>query len=168
MVKYPIAIGRSSKCEFSFPQDKEVSRIHAVVELRGDHWYLVDQDSTNGSYVNDQRVTVPFPLKDDDLIQIGEQRLHVVSGLSLGLKDASVDNFAGYPHYYVLLKVPMAASQEQIDEAYAALIEIFDPYLHPASEMVQLLRRELEEAYGVLRDPVKRAEYDATIMKKDG
>lgn len=163
MVKFPIAIGRSTTCEFSFPQDKEVSRIHAVVELRGEHWYLVDQKSTNGSYVNGQRATVPFPLKEDDIIQIGEQRLHVKRGLTFGLLNATSGIYAGYPHFYVLMKVSREASQEQIDDAYAALKAIFDPALHPNSDMIQLLLRELDEAYSVLGDPTKRAEYDATI-----
>lgn len=163
MVKDPIAIGRSATCEFSFPLDKEVSRLHAVIELRGQHWFLIDQKSTNGSLVNGQRATVPFPLKDDDLIEIGEQRLHVRSGLTFGLKDAPSAKYSGYPHYYVILKVEVGASQLEIDEAYGALVKIFNPALHPDSMMVGLLQTEIDEAYGVLGDPIQRSTYDATL-----
>ena len=166
MVKDPIAIGRSASCEFSFPHDKEVSRLHAVIELRGLHWYLVDQKSTNGSFVNGQRATVPFPLKDDDLIEIGDQRLFVKSGLTFGLQSESSFKFQGYPHYYVLLKVEIGASQLDIDAAYSALLEIYDTTLHPNSDMVKRLAEELEEAYGVLGNPDRRAQYDATLSDR--
>jgi hypothetical protein len=114
--------------------------------------------------VNGQRATVPFPLKDDDLIQIGEQRLHVKSGLTLDIKDASIANLAGYPHLYWVMKLQVGATQEEIDEAHSALAKIFDPSLHPGSEMAQRLHEELEEAYRVLGDPVRRAEYIATLI----
>ncbi|MDR3692202.1 MAG: FHA domain-containing protein [Fimbriimonas sp.] len=163
MVKDPIGIGRSANCEFSFPHDREVSRLHAIIELRGEHWYLADQKSTNGSLVNGQRVTVPFPLKDGDVIQIGEQRLHVKSGLYLGNQDASSAKHIGYPHHYIVLKVPMEALQEDIDSAYGSLRAIFDPTLHPGNPFVEPLLAELEESYEILRHPESRSEYDATI-----
>ncbi len=38
--------------------DSEVSRRHAQVEFRGPNTYLRDLKSTNGTYVNEQRITV--------------------------------------------------------------------------------------------------------------
>jgi len=163
MVKDPIGIGRAATCEFSFPDDREVSRIHAIIEQRGEHWFVVDQKSTNGSYVNSQRVTVPFPLKEDDVIEIGEQRLHVKSGLDFTVKDSVDTTHAGCPHLYVILKVNRNSSLEEIDRAYSALAKIFDPNLHPGDEMALRLTKELEEAYRTLSDPDRRAAYDATL-----
>jgi pSer/pThr/pTyr-binding forkhead associated (FHA) protein len=79
----PVKVGRSAECDFSFPDDKQVSRFHAVLEERPNGWFVVDNKSTNGSYVNGQRVTVPFPIKDGDVIEIGDQRLRVCSGIDL-------------------------------------------------------------------------------------
>lgn len=39
-------------------EDSEVSRRHAQVEFRGPNTYLRDLRSTNGTYVNEQRITV--------------------------------------------------------------------------------------------------------------
>ncbi len=164
MVKDPIGIGRSATCEFAFPDDREVSRMHAIIERRGDHWFLADQKSTNGSFVNSQRVTVPFPLKDGDLIEIGDQRLHVKSGVDFRIKERPVASYAGYPHLYVLLKVAPTAPQGEVDGAYGALVKIYSPELHPESEMVKLLLQEIVEAYAILGDPVRRADYDATLQ----
>lgn len=76
-----IRVGRTSDCDFAFPADKQVSRLHAIFEPRPNGWFVVDNKSTNGSYVNGQRVTVPFPIKEGDVIEIGDQRLRVCSGL---------------------------------------------------------------------------------------
>ena len=163
MVKDPIGIGRAASCEFSFPGDKEVSRMHAVVELRGQHWYLIDQKSTNGSFVNGQRVTVPFPLKDDDLIQIGEQRLHVKSGLNFNVKDTDRFKYQGYPHFYLVLKVEIEASQFEIAAAHKALTEIYSASLPEHGSLCMELLGDIDEAYEVLGNPESRAEYDATL-----
>ncbi|MBN2497301.1 MAG: FHA domain-containing protein [Deltaproteobacteria bacterium] len=63
-------IGRSPDCDVVIP-DQLVSRQHAVIERRGDGWYLVDQDSGNGTFINDERV-YEEPLYDGDLIQVGD------------------------------------------------------------------------------------------------
>jgi hypothetical protein len=163
MIRDPIAIGRAATCELSFPQDKEVSRIHAIVELRGKHWYLADQKSTNGSFVNGQRVTVPFPIKDGDVIEIGGQLLKVVTGIDFTVKAGDGFSYSGYPHLYVILKVEQGATAEEIEAAYLALAAIFDPAARSGNEMATRLMKELEDAYAVLSDPERRAEYDGSL-----
>ena len=39
-----------------FLDDVTVSRKHAVVERRGEEWFVVDRGSLNGSYVNRDRI----------------------------------------------------------------------------------------------------------------
>jgi len=52
--------------------DRRVSRQHAELRREGAHWVLHDLDSTNGTFVNEQRLTAPRPLRDGDVIGIGE------------------------------------------------------------------------------------------------
>lgn len=49
-------IGRSADCEVSL-QDAHVSRIHARCSFQDGHWWLEDLNSSNGTYVAQQRVT---------------------------------------------------------------------------------------------------------------
>ncbi len=71
-------IGRGSAAHMILDSDA-VSRAHAFIEKRGDSHYLVDNDSTNGSYVNYRR-TKEEKLKDGDQIQIGQSMLKYLSG----------------------------------------------------------------------------------------
>ena len=54
-------------------QDNLASRSHAIIRRIGsEQYYLLDGGSRNGSYVNEQRVTTPTLLRNDDKIAIGE------------------------------------------------------------------------------------------------
>ena len=44
---------------------------HAMVVLKNGQYYLNDLDTPGGTYVNDQRVFKPTPLKNGDLIRVG-------------------------------------------------------------------------------------------------
>jgi pSer/pThr/pTyr-binding forkhead associated (FHA) protein len=66
-----IRIGRHPDCEVQFPKDVvTLSRQHARIVREGNRFKLIDQ-STNGSYVNGQRVTEAY-LKDGDVITFSE------------------------------------------------------------------------------------------------
>lgn len=49
-----------------------LSRHHAVIERRGEQYFLADKASRNGTYLNGQAVTEPRVLADGDRIAIGE------------------------------------------------------------------------------------------------
>jgi diguanylate cyclase (GGDEF)-like protein len=71
-------LGRGSSADLVIESDA-VSRAHAYIELRdGRHW-LVDNDSTNGSYVNYGRIKERM-LHDGDQIQIGHAMMKYLSG----------------------------------------------------------------------------------------
>jgi len=63
-------LGRSEGCSFRF-DDASVSGIHARIARVANSHVLMDAGSTNGSYVNDVRVTAPITLKDGDRVQLG-------------------------------------------------------------------------------------------------
>ncbi len=51
--------------------DPKVSRHHALLERHDDIYMLVDQGSRNGTFLNDERLINPTPLKANDKITIG-------------------------------------------------------------------------------------------------
>jgi pSer/pThr/pTyr-binding forkhead associated (FHA) protein len=77
----PIRIGRRDPRRAHFPEidlaehDRGIaSRLHAIIERRGDHYILTDQKSTNGTEINGKQIlpNVPQRLQAGDRIKIGE------------------------------------------------------------------------------------------------
>lgn len=67
------SIGRSNKCDFIL-DDHNVSRIHGWFKFVNDHWYLKDDRSTNGTFVNEQKVR-SHQLISGDEVRIGTTTL---------------------------------------------------------------------------------------------
>lgn len=57
--------------------DTFVSAEHALLTFRGRAWYVEDIGSTNGTWLNGQRVSAMLPLGYGDEIQIGQVRLRL-------------------------------------------------------------------------------------------
>ncbi len=66
-------IGRSPDCGI-FLDDVTVSRRHAVVSARDGRFFIEDQGSLNGTFLNRRRIE-SGELTDDDELQIGKYRL---------------------------------------------------------------------------------------------
>ncbi len=52
--------------------DPEVSRRHAQIIFQGGRYVIEDLGSTNGTFVNEHRISVATPLRNGDLIEVGE------------------------------------------------------------------------------------------------
>src|SRR5258705_5434233 len=63
------SIGRSSTNDISIPE-RHVSRQHAVIAFRDGIFTIADLGSANGTFVNDRRLTDPFPLAHGDIIRL--------------------------------------------------------------------------------------------------
>ncbi|HEY8506554.1 MAG TPA: GGDEF domain-containing protein, partial [Gemmataceae bacterium] len=66
----PLLIGRGADCDLH-PQDASVSRHHARLEPVPGGYAVTDLKSTNGTFVNDEPVAAPRPLRDGDYLRIG-------------------------------------------------------------------------------------------------
>lgn len=62
--------------------------------------------------------------------------------------------------YYEILGVDKKASQDEIKKAFRKLARKYHPDLNPGDKTSEQKFKELNEAYGVLSDEKKRAEYD--------
>ena len=70
-------IGRSLLADLRF-EDPTVSRRHALVVRRGDELLVLDDRSTNGVYVNGERVS-EHGLRPGDVLTIGRHDCHLHS-----------------------------------------------------------------------------------------
>lgn len=66
-----VTIGRDYTCDIVIPKD-EISRRHAEISYQAPRYILTDKESTNGTYVNGQKLTQPHLLRNDDLIGLGD------------------------------------------------------------------------------------------------
>jgi len=68
----PLIVGRGEDCDVRVI-DTSVSRRHARIEKIGDDFYVLDMQSTNGTYVNDKQSLPgdPIPMRDGDYLRVG-------------------------------------------------------------------------------------------------
>jgi pSer/pThr/pTyr-binding forkhead associated (FHA) protein len=73
-----VVIGRSEGCEIELP-DPSVSHRHASIRQRGTEYVILDEGSTNGTFVAKVRLSPQAPrlLKSGDLIRVGRVWLEV-------------------------------------------------------------------------------------------
>ncbi len=77
-VKEKIVLGRILSADLRI-DDPRVSRIHALIEVRGDSILLTDLASTHGTYVNGEKI-VETRVKPGDTIRIGYAELKLEKG----------------------------------------------------------------------------------------
>lgn len=72
---YPLdadtTIGRSGKNDIMI-KDPFISKKHALIEKKGNEYYLEDLNSSNGTFVNDEQLFNPIRLEHSDTIKIGQ------------------------------------------------------------------------------------------------
>jgi len=66
-----LEVGRDRGCALAFPEVPSLSRVHARIAFDDGHVEVRDLDSTNGTLVNDRRLTGPVRLDSGDRIQFG-------------------------------------------------------------------------------------------------
>lgn len=74
-----LSIGRDGDNDIASPDDSFMSGTHARLEVRPSGAWLVDLESTNGTFVNGQRVEGDRSVRKGDRIQVGSTVLEVRS-----------------------------------------------------------------------------------------
>jgi pSer/pThr/pTyr-binding forkhead associated (FHA) protein len=69
-----VIIGRDQSCDICIP-DLAISGRHAKLVYRNMHWWIEDLMSTNGTYLNEERVESPVILINGDELRIAKNNL---------------------------------------------------------------------------------------------
>ena len=69
--RYPLIIGRDESTDFPLDQDSNISREHAKLDVEDGAVYFEDLNSTNGSFINNIRITRRIQLKSGSNIILG-------------------------------------------------------------------------------------------------
>ncbi len=65
-----VTFGREERCTYSFA-DGSLSRVHAKIVFVGEEYVLEDEGSTNGTFVDDERIGEARKLRDGMRVQFG-------------------------------------------------------------------------------------------------
>ncbi len=73
-----VTIGRAPGCSVPLADDTYVSQLHARVFIRDGKPFVEDLGSTNGTFLNRDRLSRTMPLHRGDKLQIGQTVLEIV------------------------------------------------------------------------------------------
>jgi pSer/pThr/pTyr-binding forkhead associated (FHA) protein len=71
----PLTIGRASDNDVELSKDEFASGHHARIESQRDGVWILDLNSTNGTFVNGSRLDGRRILKEGDIVQVGDTEL---------------------------------------------------------------------------------------------
>jgi eukaryotic-like serine/threonine-protein kinase len=111
-------IGRSHDAHLYLPNDRFFSRNHCLLEINPPRSFLRDLRSTNGTFVNGQRVNATA-LKDGDHIQCGETVLivEVTTNESVDLSETTQDAMPRTRPVLVMVECLNCGRREQAEAA---------------------------------------------------
>ena len=73
-----VTIGRAPGCSVPLADDTYVSQLHARIYIRDGKPFVEDLGSTNGTFLNRDRLSKTMPLRRGDKLQIGQTVLEIV------------------------------------------------------------------------------------------
>lgn len=73
-----LTVGRAPSCGVSLPDDTFVSQVHARLFRRDEDLWIEDLGSTNGTFLNEHKVSAPAVMHRGDRVKIGRTVLEVV------------------------------------------------------------------------------------------
>lgn len=122
-------LGRSADNDVRLPS-VQVSRRHARLEVQPSFLRLVDLGSSNGTFVNGQRITRPTPLRTGDVVTIGP--------FELAFTGWSLQQRGGGPASVAAIGVTRAVPDAQRRGHQKALLQETDVVVHPGEFFVIL------------------------------
>jgi hypothetical protein len=85
-----VRIGRGSGNDIPL-QDTQASRQHAEISQQGEQFFIRDLGSTNGTFVNGERLTAPRLLQPGDQVRVGETTLACQPAVMAAVPAAGAD-----------------------------------------------------------------------------
>ena len=174
-------VGRSAGCGLSL-DDPSVSRRHAKLVVRGDHCYVGDYGSRNGTYVDQEPVTDDVEVEDGAVIMFGTVPVEVEQSAEDSLSLSDDRSLIESPH---TVSIPLAQtglspdrSSEHIDgrRLLAMVSEISRTLIRP-QPLINVLTRVVELAFGavpaergflMLADPGTATLVPRVALNRDG
>lgn len=86
-----VTVGKHESNDLALTNDTSVSRIHAVLEHFPAGWCVTDLGSSNGTFVNGERIWAPQRLRHGDEIRVGHTRLLFRHSADVGLTATETD-----------------------------------------------------------------------------
>lgn len=80
-----LIIGRDPACDLKIPNEL-VSAQHARLSFHHNQWWVEDLLSTNGTFLNDERIYTPTILISEDELRFGKTNLQITFGDLQNLK----------------------------------------------------------------------------------
>jgi pSer/pThr/pTyr-binding forkhead associated (FHA) protein len=118
----PVIVGRESPTAKFVIADPAVSRRHAQISRQGDVYEIEDLNSTNGTFINAQRVVGAVPLAPGDLIELG-------TAVTLSYDTLDYDNVT-----------MLALNQGKVGELVEDIVQ--QEYFQQLQEQLKVLRRK--------------------------
>lgn len=145
VVEESVILGRDASAQVVV-KDRSVSRKHALIERRGDVWFVVDQNSSNGTYLDDKRVT-EAPLVNGQKLRLGTVSLGVEIEEPEG--GATVLMNVGAPRATSTLLMPPPTSRKAKPPAPLAAPAPLPPAPPPAAQASPMDRAAAAERLGI-------------------
>ena len=118
----PVIIGREAPSAKFVIADPAVSRRHAQISRQDDGYVIEDLNSTNGTFINAQRVVGAVPLTPGDLIELG-------TAVTLSYDTLDLDNVT-----------MLALNQGKVGELVEDIVQ--QEYFRQLQEQLKVLRRK--------------------------
>ncbi len=141
LVPLPCTVGRSSECDLQFSRDR-ISRKHVRFEKHPDGLRLVDLDTTNGTFVNLERIDKPTLVGPGDSIHFADHEFRLIvddsSGQTVLPSRPNADSTAGHT------QVGFTAEPDGFPVQTRAFYELLnDERIKPQVQPVQTTRGEI-------------------------
>ena len=139
----PCQFGRETG-ELTLPEDDAVSTLHGEFSLSGSSVFITDLGSTNGTYLNDQKLAPHEKtiLQDDDLLEFGEQSFHL--GLSENFDPINVAQRYQEKKAERLRQMLQASKTEKLNSINAQL------------KTLQTKKKTIQEQLNLINDKYKK------------